>query len=109
MILDAFRRRKKMLNDDAIKHRDRVRCVYSSPEGQKELFNLILDCGLLETIDESRLATRNFAIKKMEEIGILDENVIRGLIKSYFESNPRIWELVESNSYAKQVSERADI
>ena len=108
MILDAFRRRKRMLNDEAIKHRDRVRGVYSSEDGQKELFNLILDCGLLETIDESRLATRNYAIKKLEEIGILDENVIRGLIKSYFTSNPRIWELVESNSYAKIVSERTD-
>ena len=108
MILDALRRRKKMLNDEAIKHRDRVRGVYSSEDGQKELFNLILDCGLLETIDESRLATRNYAIKKLEEIGILDENVIRGLIKSYFTGNPRIWELVESNSYAKQISENTD-
>lgn len=101
MILDAFRRKKKMLNEEAIKHRERVRNVYKSEDGQKELFNLILDCGILEVIDESRLATRNYAIKKLEEIGILDENVIRGFLKSYFTGNPKIWEMVESNSYEK--------
>lgn len=102
MILDAFRRNKRLLNEESIKHRERVRSVYATENGQKELFNLILDCGLLEVIDSDRLATRNWAIKKLEEIGILDENVIRGLIKSYFESNPRVSEMYESKQYKKE-------
>ena len=102
MILDAFRRNKRLLNEESIKHRDRVRSVYATENGQKELFNLLLDCGLLEVIGEERLATRNWAVKKLEEIGILDENVIRGMIKTYFESNPRVNETYESKSYRKE-------
>ncbi len=101
MILDAFRRNKKLLNDESIKHRDRVRSVYATENGQKELFNLLLDCGLLSVIDGERLATRNWAVKKLEEIGILDENVIRGMIKSYFDSNPRVNEMYEAKQYNK--------
>lgn len=102
MILDAFRRKNRLLNDERIKHRERVRSVYATENGQKELFNLILDCGLFEVIDSDRLATRNWAIKKLEEIGILDEDVIRGLIKSYFDSNPRVNEMYESQQYRKE-------
>lgn len=102
MILDAFRRKNKLLNDESIKHRDRVRSVYATENGQKELFNLILDCGLLEVIGDERLSTRNWAIKKLEEIGLLDENVVREMIKHYFDSNPRVSEMYEAKSYRKE-------
>lgn len=102
MILDALRRRKRMLDDEAIEHRERVRRVYSTPEGQKELFNIILDCGLLQVIDETRLATRNYAIKKLEEMGILDERVIKQMIKSYLESSPSTDERIESKMYTNE-------
>ncbi len=102
MILDAFRRRNKLLNEESIKHRERVRSVYATENGQKELFNLLLDCGLLEVITADRLATRNWAVKKLGEIGILDENVIRDMIKTYFESNPRVSEMYESKQYRKE-------
>lgn len=101
MILDALRRKNRMMNDEAIAHRERVRRVYSTSDGQKELFNMILDCGILQVIDESRLATRNYAIKKLEEMGILDERVIKNLIKAYFESSPAVEERIESKNYGK--------
>ena len=105
MILDALRRRNKMMNDESIAHRERVRRVYSTPDGQKELFNMILDCGLLQVIDESRLSTRNYAIKKLEEMGILDERVVKNLIKAYFESSPAVEERIESKSYRNNEGE----
>lgn len=94
-----------MLDREAIEHRKRVRRVYASEDGQKELFNMILDCGLLQVIDETRLATRNYAIKKLEEMGILDERVIKGIIKTYLESSPSTAEWVESKSYVKKEGE----
>ncbi len=109
MILDALRRKKRMLDDEAIEHRERVRRVYSSRDGQKELFNMILDCGLLQVIDESRLATRNYAIKKLEEMGILDERVIKQMIKSYLESSPATDERIESKMYAQNEGEPSEI
>ncbi len=106
MILDVFRRNKKLLNEESIKHRERVRSVYATENGQKELFNLLLDCGLLEVITVDRLATRNWAVKKLEEIGLLDEVVIRRLIKDYFDSNPSSKEVNEMRSYEEKTSNK---
>lgn len=98
-----------MLDDETIAHRERVRHVYASPDGQKELFNMILDCGVLQVIDETRLATRNFAIKKLEEMGMLDERVIRGFIKTYLESSPATEERIESRTYVKKEDNSSEI
>ena len=99
MILDAFRRNKRLLNEEVIRHRERVRSVYNTETGQKELFNLFFDCGLLSVIDSDRLACRNLAIKKLEEMGFLDEYVIRDIIRIYFESNPSARERQEAKTY----------
>lgn len=102
MILDKFRKDNKLLKDKVIAHRKRVRSVYSTTEGQQELFNIIFDCGLLEPITGEQLACRNWAVKKLQEMGMLDEVVIKRLIKEYFESRPELYELSEQREYEKE-------
>ncbi len=75
----GFRSRK------ALEHRRKVRAVYKEKEGQDELFNWFHDLGLFRTITADELESRNKAIKKAEEIGLLDEQITRFLIACFFE------------------------
>lgn len=77
-------------NAEVIEHRKRVRGVYEDIKGQTELFNLMHDAGLFSVIDPSetqKLANRNFIIRKLEEMGMLDQWVIRWMIAGYFANN----------------------
>ena len=95
MIFDS----QKMLNEKVIEHRNRVRSVYATEEGKKELFNLLFDCGLFEVIEPERISTRNFAIKKLQEMGLLDEAVIREIISRWLDSNPQTKEMARLKNY----------
>ena len=64
--------------------REKVRKVYSSKEGQDELFNLFHDFGLFRCIRPEELDARNRMILKAEELGMLDEDIIRELIRYFF-------------------------
>lgn len=64
--------------------REKVRKVYSSKEGQDELFNLFHDFGLFRCISTEELDARNRMILKAEELGMLDEDVIREFIRYFF-------------------------
>ena len=108
MILDKFRKDNKLLKDNVIAHRKRVRSVYSTQEGQQELFNIIYDCGLLSPITSEQLACRNWAVKKLQEMGILDESVIKRLIKEYFESRPELSEVSEQRQYEKDEKKQSE-
>ena len=90
------------LNRQIIEHRMRVRSVYSTPEGRQELFNLILDSGLLEPIGADRLAMRNYAIKKLQEMGMLDEAVIKGILRSWLNSSPEVSEAKRMNRKSEE-------
>lgn len=102
MIFDYFRKQNKLLNETSIAHRRRVRNVYKSKDGRQELFNYIKDAGLLQEITPEYLGNRNFVIKKLEEIGILDECVIKKLIDYYFDSIPEGRELKEAGEYKEK-------
>ena len=95
-------RKSLRLSEKVIEHRKRVRSVYSTSEGRQELFNMILDCGLLEPIDADRLAMRNYAVKKLQEMGMLDEDVIKSVIKSWFASDPTVSEFVRMKRQDKE-------
>lgn len=60
-----------------VDHRRRIRRVYSSEDGQMELFNLLHDMGLFRVITPDELDARNRAVLKAEELGLLDERTIR--------------------------------
>lgn len=75
---------QRFLSRKIIEHRNKVRSVYASQEGQDELFNWFHDLGLFRVIGKDDVDARNRAIKKAEELGLLDEQVIRFLISCYF-------------------------
>lgn len=77
-----------VLDDEVIAHRERVRSVYSSKNGRQELFNMIIDSGILDEITPDRLSVRNYMIKKLEEMGMLDEHIVRIMIDHFFDIDP---------------------
>ena len=62
-------------NEDMI-HRSAVRKAYDTPEGRGELFRVLTDLGLFREIKPEGLPLRNYAIRKLEELGFLDVEVI---------------------------------
>lgn len=76
---------KKGISENIAKSRIDIRKVYSSELGKKELFNLLHDMGLFRVIRPEELVLRNKAIIKCQEIGLLDEVIVRRLIDIYFD------------------------
>lgn len=76
---------QRFLSRKVIAHREKVRKVYETDEGQDELFNWLHDLGLFRVIGKDDVDARNRAIKKLEEIGLLDEQNIRFLIGCFFQ------------------------
>ena len=79
-----MRYKTQPLTEKAAENRRRIRKVYGTEEGMTELFNLFHDFGLFRVISADELDTRNRMIKKAEEIGMLDENIVRDMISYYF-------------------------
>lgn len=77
-------RKMRLLSPRVREHRAKVRAVYESPSGQDELFNWLHDLGLFRCIEKEDVDARNRAIKKCEELGLLDEQVVRFLIACFF-------------------------
>lgn len=75
---------KNMIRRNVHEHRKDVRSVYSEGYGQKELFNIFHDAGLFRIIKPEELDARNRAILKAEEIGMLDEGIVRTMIGYFF-------------------------
>lgn len=85
-----------------IDYRRGIRDVYSSKNGRAELKRLIVDSKLFEAIDpesaDTEIGIRNYAIKKLEDMGFLDERNIDRLIDSMF-SLPHVgYEIEESET-----------
>lgn len=78
-------RKQLFRNAKTLEHRKKARSVYESKAGQDELFNWFHDLGLFRVIGEDELGARNKAIKKAEELGLLDEQNIRFLLACFFE------------------------
>lgn len=106
MIMDSDR----CFNEFTCEHRRRVREVYKTEAGQNELFNLMNDLGLFKAIGPDELDRRDYAIYKLEEIGMLDESVIRRLIAWFFNSDPDMDEKMRlaSKFEKKQIAEGHD-
>ena len=94
-----------IFTDENIAHRERVRNVYRTEDGRKELMNLIVDSGVFSDIPSERLPLRNYAIKKLEEMGMLDEVIVRKLIDHFFEIDPR---QIEMSEMERQKREKLD-
>jgi len=63
-------------------HRAELMEFYNTPEGIKELSSWILLSGLLSDItSESQKVAHNMVVRKLEEIGVLDEEGLEDLVK----------------------------
>ena len=84
-----------IFTDENIAHRERVRNVYKTEDGRKELMNLIADSGVFSDLSTDRLPLRNYATKKLEAMGMLDDVIARRLNDHFFELDPRQTEMSE--------------
>ena len=89
---------EQQLDNELINIRAAKRKVYSTPEGRNELAQIILESGVLSEIvcEEGRLL-HNIGIRKLEQLGLLDEEGLPGLV---------IWLLSQPLSYKQTVEEK---
>ncbi len=69
----------RFTNEDMM-HRTKVRSVYKTENGRAELLRFLLDMGVFREITVEQLPLRNYAIHRLEEMGILDEEAIVELV-----------------------------
>jgi len=74
--------RYQMLDKELIRHRNEVRGVYSTPSGKLELARVLKQSGVFDeiTCTPEAVERRNLGIRKMDEMGLLDEENIAYLI-----------------------------
>ncbi len=65
----------KFTNADMI-HRSKVRMAYNTPEGRAELVRLLTDLGTFREISPQELELRNYGVRKLEELGFYDIEII---------------------------------
>ena len=65
---------------EAIERVERKMAFYNCEEGEKEIFNLIVDAKLFEVIKPEELPLRNYAVAKLTELGFNQEDKIRKII-----------------------------
>lgn len=70
-------------NSDVL-HRASVRNVYRTAEGREELIRMLAEVGTFREITPDEVDIRNFGIRKMEELGMLDIEHIRKFIDFFF-------------------------
>ncbi len=68
-------RQVRLSNQDMV-HRANVRKAYDTAAGRAELIRLLTDLGLFREIEAGELPKRNYAVRKLEELGFLDSEMI---------------------------------
>ena len=76
-------RHTKLSNEDML-HRHAVRKAYNTAEGRQELVRLLTDLGTFREITADELPLRNYGIRKLEELGFLDIEVIVEVVNFLF-------------------------
>ena len=76
---------QQILNNEIIQDRIKLLQHYNTALGREELFNIIVQTGVFEELDPSdsnSISLRNYGIRKLEEIGILDESKLKNALIS---------------------------
>ncbi|ADY13682.1 hypothetical protein [Sphaerochaeta globosa] len=76
-------RHTRLSNDDLL-HRHAVRKAYNTTEGRQELTRLLTDLGTFREVNSDELPMRNYGIRKLEELGFLDIEVIVEVVNFLF-------------------------
>lgn len=72
--------RKQRIDQELYERRIHLKEFYLQKQGILELHNLIVRSGVLSELEEGDIALHNYAIRKLEEIGLLDEEGLDDLI-----------------------------
>ena len=90
--------REQQFDNEIIQIRGKKRKLYATPEGREELAQIILESGVLSEIvcEEGRLM-HNIGIRKLEQLGLIDEEGLPGLVN---------WLLSQPLSYKRTVEEK---
>lgn len=65
---------------EQIERLERKMAFYNTEEGEREIFNLLVDAKLFEICTAEDLPLRNYAIAKLTELGFNQEDKIRKVI-----------------------------
>ena len=68
------------VTDVQVERLERKLAFYSQPEGELELFNLMLDAKFFREISEKDVPLRNYAVRKLTELGFNQEDKLRKLL-----------------------------
>lgn len=70
--------------------RERLRAFYNTPVGREELIRDIMDGCLLSQIStDDQIYKHNLAVKRLERIGLLDEENLEDLVKWMLTRDPK--------------------
>ena len=70
--------------------RERLKAFYNTPVGRAELMRDIMDgCLLGQIAGEDQIYKHNLAVKRLERIGLLDEENLEDLVKWMLSREPR--------------------
>lgn len=74
--------KQQQIDKETVSKRNSLRNVYRTEEGKYELARTLRELGVFDEIpnDPGKVALRNFGIRKMEDLGMLDEESILALI-----------------------------
>jgi len=75
--------KKQQIDRETISKRNSLRNVYRTEEGNYELSRSLRELGVFDEIptDPEKVALRNYGIRKMEDLGMLDEESLQALVK----------------------------
>ncbi|MGE0075335.1 MAG: hypothetical protein AB7S52_08920 [Sphaerochaetaceae bacterium] len=74
--------REQQIDRETLSKRNALRNVYRTQEGKYELARTLRECGVFDQIpcEPGAVELRNFGIRKMEDLGLLDEESLIDLI-----------------------------
>jgi hypothetical protein len=77
------------ISSEEEKIRDIYRTTFSSPEGREALMYILTDLGFFDaTKDDVGQALRNFAVRLLEQMGILHETNAEHIVEQFFKLAP---------------------
>jgi len=68
------------LSKEQVERIQRKCAFYRNEEGEKEIFNMMLDCKMFQPITEKDVPLRNYALQRLTELGFNQEDKVRMLI-----------------------------
>ncbi len=75
--------KEQQIDRETVSKRNSLKNVYRTEEGLYELARTLRECGVFDEIpcEPGAVALRNYGIRKMEDLGMLDEESLLSLVE----------------------------